>query len=436
MAIDIKTVICPQCGSTDVDMTSDTQGVCNSCGAKFTVQQRIETQNVYNEVHVHTEAEPVAEEEEPYNKAIITPEYSPDYFVRKAWIKLAEEDVPFEVFDQDFGEVSQTEHEVLVDRKSADMRYWASIGYDRQEPYIDYEDYYEDEPYIAYERQRNSVTNQYEERQVTKYRKVKKQRQVTKYRTVTDWSSQNGRHSAESFAFVENLPGRHLDEAAFMKSFQYVGKSAFAPPPAEKAAQMQVTDEAYQTAMDEHERNFSNALCRALPGDHYKDLDYEYTITKSVTALCACQEYEVTLSYNGKTYCKRAFPFGGLEIRGDRIVNEESLASITKRKEDSVFDMAWDKTKRLSWITIGALALSIIVSLAIRVTALVIIAFVIAAGLFVFNTLTEKKTTEAIYARVKAEINDYTNHYKTKQRELLDRKLTSLGYEPARADEL
>ena len=44
MAIDIKTVICPQCGSTDVDMTSDTQGVCNSCGAKFTVQQRIETQ--------------------------------------------------------------------------------------------------------------------------------------------------------------------------------------------------------------------------------------------------------------------------------------------------------------------------------------------------------------------------------------------------------
>ena len=67
MAIDIKTVICPQCGSTDVDMTSDTQGVCNSCSAKFTVQQRIETQNVYNEVHVHTEAEPVAEEEEPYN---------------------------------------------------------------------------------------------------------------------------------------------------------------------------------------------------------------------------------------------------------------------------------------------------------------------------------------------------------------------------------
>lgn len=98
--------------------------------------------------------------------------------------------------------------------------------------------------------------------------------------------------------------------------------------------------------------------------------------------------------------------------------------------------MAWDKTKRLSWITIGALALSIIVSLAIRVTALVIIAFVIAAGLFVFNTLAEKKTTEAIFARVKAEINDYTNHYKTKQRELLDRKLTSLGYEPARADEL
>lgn len=75
MAIDVKTISCQQCGSTDVNMISETQGVCKVCGAKFTVQQRIDTQNVYNEVHVHNEPE----QKECVNacfKAVINPEFS------------------------------------------------------------------------------------------------------------------------------------------------------------------------------------------------------------------------------------------------------------------------------------------------------------------------------------------------------------------------
>ena len=67
MAIEIKTIACPQCGSTDVQMTSEAKGVCCCCGAQFTVRQGADTQNVYNEVHVYADGNS-AEKEIPAAK--------------------------------------------------------------------------------------------------------------------------------------------------------------------------------------------------------------------------------------------------------------------------------------------------------------------------------------------------------------------------------
>lgn len=172
MAIDVKTISCQQCGSTDVNMTSETQGVCKVCGAKFTVQQRIDTQNVYNEVHVHNESE----QKECVGtcfKAVINPEFSQNDFIRNAWISLAKEDAPIEVFSENFDDVSIIDHQVVADYVAVNIAYQVNIGYDRQEPYIAYEMYYEKEPYIAYEKRYNTTTRQYEKCQVTKYKDVK-----------------------------------------------------------------------------------------------------------------------------------------------------------------------------------------------------------------------------------------------------------------------
>ena len=171
MAIEIKTIACPQCGSTDVQMTSEAKGVCCCCGAQFTVRQGADTQNVYNEVHVYADGNS-AEKRDSCRKMEISPEYSKDQFIRKAWITLAAENAPIEVFNETFRAAVKTDLQILIDSLSADVTYQASVGYDREEPYTDYETYYEQEPYIAYEKQWNNVTKQTEERQVTKYKRV------------------------------------------------------------------------------------------------------------------------------------------------------------------------------------------------------------------------------------------------------------------------
>lgn len=93
------------------------------------------------------------------------------------------------------------------------------------------------------------------------------------------------------------------------------------------------------------------------------------------------------------------------------------------------------------------LSLSIIISIYVRSTALVVIAFAIAVAFFVFNTIAVnkaesaeiKKATDEIETeklKVNIEIVNYSKNYKKKQREVLDSKLSSLGLKPTSADEL
>ena len=458
MAIDVKTISCSQCGSTDVNMTSETQGVCKACGAKFTVQQRIDTQNVYNEVHVHN-SEPMQEQEGSCSKSEIKPEYSQNEFIRSAWIALAKEDAPIEVFSGNFDDVSIAEHQVVIDHVAVDTTYQVSVGYDRQEPYIDYETYYEDEPYITTESYYDSNTKSTRTRQVTKYKKVQKQRQVTKYKTVTDWSVLNGSHSTQSTAVVENVKNLYLDEQLFVGSFRGMKDSSASPIPFDEAKAIEVLDATQKKITTEHSDNIDRSVRYSLPGDHYRDLDWKVAkVTESTTDLYKAPEYEATITYNGKTYKKHAFPFGPMEVGGDTIENEVSLDTITgnmrnalnkktSERRDAIEKNVGKATTGISLLTIALLAVSIILSIFVRSTALVIIAFVIAVGFFVFNTIAVKKADsaenkkakdeiDAETSKVNAEIADYSKNYKKKQRDALDRKLSSLGLKPASADEL
>lgn len=83
----------------------------------------------------------------------------------------------------------------------------------------------------------------------------------------------------------------------------------------------------------------------------------------------------------------------------------------------------------------------------IRFTPLVIIAFAVSVGFFIFNgqlakktEAKEKKLADEENGKLKAEaqkrIQNYESDYKIRQREALDQKLMSLGFAPATSDEL
>ncbi len=391
-------------------------------------------------------------------KASFTPEYSKDDFIRNAWIDLALNDAPMEIFDMDFEEVSEHIHQVYVEEITVETSYQVSIGYDREEPYIDYEDYYEKEPYITTESYYDQNTRTTRERQVTKYKDVKKQRQVTKYKTVTDWSALNGKHNAQSLTFISNFEDDYLDTSLFKKSFANANlSSCLTVCDDETAKSMQVTESAREQTNNEHIRDIDRSVRNSLPGDHYQDLDWNIERVSDVTsALYKAPEYSTSITYEGKTYVKYAFPFGSMEVAGEKIKNDVDLKSITaKMKNESDCKNAARKKhidkKNLkkvmpnSLLTFALLLASILISNFANNSILVIVVFIIATILFIANMLLVKSTAskekklaeqeiEQEIKRVDAEIKDYSNIYKDKLCKRLNEKLISLGYEPISED--
>lgn len=451
MAIEIKGISCPQCGATDVEMMSDTRGVCKVCGAQFTVQP------VDEGIHIHLDGRS-RQDDDGCLKAEIKPEYTKEQFLREAWIALAAEDAPMAVFNAEFGEVQAVAHQILIHRDLAEVDYQASVGYDRQEPYDAYETYYEKEPYYVYEKQWNSVRQEYEERPVEKFRKVEKQRRVTKYKTVTDWSAWNGCHSVESVAVVENLKGRVLDVSLFADSFRSMKEGSSVPVTGEAAAKMQVSEQALDRANETHCSNIDRSVEKVVPGDHHRDLTWEVRREREDVSLFNATEYVAAITFNGRTYTRRAFPFGNMTVGGDTIQNNVSLDSAVTKMQNEMRENSENRrktaeantakaTQAISLLTIGFLLASILVSLLIRSTFLVIAMFLFAVASFVFNEIVvknrdfeeRKRADEEIKAeesRARAEIRDYSNVYKTKLLNALNDKLQSLGYAPASADDL
>lgn len=453
MPNEITTISCPQCGSTDVAFENDVIQ-CHVCGVK-TLLEQTETQfDEQEETMVTSDTDEV-----DCTKLQIITTFSKDDFIRKSWIALANEDAPIEVFKENFGEVIQNEHQVLVDKKSVDVSYQASVGYDREEPYIDYETYYEDEPYTTTETYYDPTTQSNRTRQVTKYKKVQKQRQVTKYKKVTDWRPLNGTHHASSTAIVENIEDAFLDVSLFENSASGVTSDTIFSLPLNEARNIHITKSAHDSAMKKHRASIYSSVSYSLPGDHSRDLDYTINdITEASSTIYKVEEYETSICFNGKTYSKHAFPFGTMKIGGDKIENEVNLDAITKRMKDELEERSeqrkeniektvWKETSMYSFISMGLFLISCIVSLFIPVSAIVVISFILAIGGYIYNKSLVKKKTTTETAKVESEntadknktekeISEYSSNYKLKRREALNEKLKSLGFSPVTADEL
>ena len=102
----------------------------------------------------------------------IDPMHEKKDFLRKAWISLAKEDVPLDVFGADFSEVFEKNYHLLCTGATYDMSWNAEIGNYRTESYIDIETYYDNEPYTDYEEKYDHQEEKIVRKAVTKYRKV------------------------------------------------------------------------------------------------------------------------------------------------------------------------------------------------------------------------------------------------------------------------
>lgn len=388
----------------------------------------------------------------------IVPKITKEQFIRKAWIDLAKENVPFDVFESDFSKVREVEHTMLIDSYSYSASWEADIGYDRDETYIDIENYTERIPYTEYVTKYNSTTKSYDNIPETRYRNEQRQRQVVKHRTVTDWRYESGSHSEKTLIALKTRPSLSDDTARFRRAVSDSSTFTLEPTSNNFSRYTDLSASVNSSVNAAHSSDIESSICSSLPGHRHRSVTFSVnSISEENCDLYNMPEYSLSIQYNGKEYTKSAFPCSSIEFTGDKIANPISPEQIkanknaelnsfkTKRNEKKEAAI-WAGTKIPLFASLGMLTLSIIISLFLHFTALVIIGFVAGIGTHIFSRLhynmvvkKEQKLASDDIAKetekVNKEINNYENDYKAKTRELLNKKLSSLGLSPASPSE-
>jgi len=323
-------------------------------------------------------------------------EFSQEDFLRKVWNKIAEDNPPLDVFEMNFDEIGEIEHQIAIDYASFEVECSASVGYDREESYTDFETYYEEIPYTEVERYFDKSSGTYKTGPVTKHKKVERQRAVTKYRTVTDWRPHTFNGRTESLQCAENIEGIDFDDERFLEDYL---KSETKEPKKEVS---DVIAKAKSELRVKHREEIESFLRKSLPGDHAKDIKYTVEPINSSCYLYKAIEYKTGIEYKGKYYERRAFPFGGMKIIGEKIPNNESPEEIKKKMasenevknkkiKEKVPDKAFDSTKVLNIVTIIVLALSILTNLVFEKNLFTYIMFATSIIVYTLNYQVFKK---------------------------------------------
>ena len=414
MAVKLKKLMCTQCGGNDITKIDVNQYKCASCGSLFVIEK---SNKITKEVRVHIEDNKLIKNTgEPCKAFEISNNVSEEEFIRQAWISLVKEDAPFSAFETDFFDFIEKEHRIIENNLTARVSYSASVGYKREESYIDYEDYQE------------KVGDNW----------VTKKRPVTKYRVVTDWSPFSTQGCFETTAIAEIDPGTEMDSDEFKKCCDSSTTSKLLP----------VSDERYNMIYDikdgtrdllayHHDHNLLYEILDALPGDCSNDEKYLIDeIYSETNKLYFASEYQAKIKVNDKIYIKKMFPFGEASVFGDEIENNESEQQMLETKLSKIPQLVWNESKNIFIISLVLLALSILVSLIFSYTPMVTIMFIIAIVFVGISELIVREKTRKIKEKTKKECKDFSLYYKTKQQELLNKKLSSLGLKCVEEDEL
>lgn len=158
--MEVKAIHCPNCGSNDVVMDSETSARCKNCNSKFSIEKNEpdKTVVVSNTIVVDDSCKSRVS---LLNLAAkdVTDETQ---FLRRSLIELSiNGNVPSDIYEADFEPVKTETDCFLVIKANVDVSYNASVGYDRK------------------------VTEQVYDRAAKKYK--------TETKTVTDWTPYSGR---------------------------------------------------------------------------------------------------------------------------------------------------------------------------------------------------------------------------------------------------
>ena len=354
-------VICPQCGSQDIELVPGVGvGTCRSCGTQLFVFQEDDDSDQDDVGGGPT--------------VIYIPAKYSDLQCRGFILDvLAGDDSPIDVFDGDFNEpIAKKMHTVLQEIKDGEAHVTASVGYDRQEPYLETERYY-DSNYQGY-----------------------RTRQVTKYKTVTDWHPFSDTVSVRSVVHVDNDCDPDFSESLFDDCLVVSeGKRV-------RNNGLRVNANAVANAEPIHSANIKSQVYRAIPGDRHKDVRWNASVSTDRILIKVPCNY-MSFVYKGVRYKKRVFPIGKPVVGGDQVHGGADEASVSLWKE---------------------LLIPFIIICAVLIMNVAFFKSFLAAVGFGFLSLVAYSVYEYYYYRVRKRL---VQAYKDRKAEVCKRKKKSMG---------
>lgn len=244
-------------------------------------------------------------------------EFSKDDFLRELIIELGTlNSTPVDVVDATFKEVKESVREVIVCTAQVEGTCTASVGYDHQEPYIDYETY------------REKIGDTY----------VTKKRPVTKYRTVTDWRLFQTEYSGEATCAAYNSSEFGADDSGIVSAIKSAKESSII-----EKGEATVDSTGLARAVAACEANVEFSTVR-FPGDHHKDERFNSNSQILTLSCYKMPYYEVVYTYNGENYTACCFACGDIDIYAETPPNDIDITTVVKEKTKK-----FKASRKLSW---------------------------------------------------------------------------------------
>jgi hypothetical protein len=223
-------------------------------------------------------------------------------------------ETPIDVVDADFGEIKEGIREAIICTAEVQGICVADIGYDRQEPYTDYEEY------------REKVGGQY----------VTRQRKVIKYRTVTDWQPFEKSYFGEATCVGYNEAS--LDTGNLTKAIASIDRDSIV-----RQGEAEVDSMGLSWVIRDCETHVGAEKVR-FPGDRHKDVHYEAESEVKTLVCYKLPYYEVSYVYNGRKYTAWAFACGNIYIEADLPKNNADVTEVVEQKTKK-----YRNKRKISW---------------------------------------------------------------------------------------
>lgn len=331
----------------------------------------------------------------------ILPEYSKDDFIREVWKNIISEAAPHEMLEKKLSDVKECFVEVIADTVNAEYSYTASVGSYKKR-------------YITERDRTGRIMSE----------RVEEELQIDPIPVIG-----KGEMTSE-VCYHSFLGGEFCFSAGELENCNVT-----------KENDTEVDSDLKEQAENIHQQDINSAVYSNLKRSYdYVHMDLKVTKSENVSStMYHVPLWEVSIEYNGKTYAKKAYPIGKMEIFGDKIDIESKDQYLEKKKKEFKGQdekNVWEKTKPLEYSTWGVIALSAILSLSVRSVFVSVAGLICAAGLFLFSWWKTNNEDTKLYIISKSKLDAIQKEYIPNRIAIVNNQLKSLNIEPIKVDDM